>query len=843
MKQNEKFSKKDMRLAQEIKSLQEGFSSLSDEQLKAKFADVKLQYSNGKISEEKLLPIVYAIVCETAKRTTNMNPYLVQVMGAISLNNGNVASMATGEGKTLSSTMPAVLNTITHKCVHIATANEYLAKRDAEEMSAIYNFLGLSVGVVYSDQPINEKRKAYSCDITYGTGSEFGFDYLRDKIAMSKKELSGQRFGFAIVDEVDSILIDDATNPLIISQQTQTDENIYKQADAFVRSLDENDFIYDPKTKQIHLDETGYNKAEKVFNIDFVSGKNFDMVFYINNALKAHYVLRNNVDYKVDNDKIVLIDSNTGRVMQGREYSGELNQALQAKENVTILPPTLVKAQTTYPNYFSKYQKISGMTGTALEAESEFKKYYNMLVDSIPTNKPRARVDEGMKVYIDKKSQLNAILAEVKKAQITGQPLLIGTITIEQSEEIAKILRANNFSCNVLNANTTHEAEIISQAGKKGQITICTNVAGRGTDIKLGGDAKKLTISALAKQNITLTQEEQNIVFANQFNSTDENLQLARQTYLSLQKQCKEEKSYVNSIGGLRVISTTLSENQRAKDQLIGRSGRQGDNGSSVVIVSIDDEILTRYYADEHDSLKSELFSDADSNGLIKDKKLEKILTRAEQLTSYVAKDNRSMNIKFDNILESIRKQVYKERDVLLSSNRLTDYIEANTRYCVEKIINKYDDVNEINRRLKNKFGKLSPIIPYVCDDKEKMIDKITARLMQNRMLVLDTINTSEQNRPFLNNLLKGEKQALINGLDSSWSKLLSKVDEIKQDCFLKAYSQTDPYQEFAISSKDEFKSIMHKAKLASVEEIFNSLNQVATNLKLFAENQDELEH
>lgn len=814
--------------AKQIKDLQATFANFSDEQLKQAFNQLRQDYQDKKITNEQLIDPVYAIVCETAKRVLQKDPYIVQVMGAICLNSGDVAAMATGEGKTLASTMPAVLNAITHKSVHIATANEYLAKRDFDEMRRVYNFLGLSVGVVYSGQDIPEKQQAYSCDITYGTGSEFGFDYLRDKLVTSDKYLSNQRHGFAIVDEVDSILIDEATIPMIISEKLETPVKYYNLADNFVKGLSPQDYEIDSKTNSIHLSDSGIEKIEKELNVDFKTGKNFNLLFYVNNALTAHYILKNNVDYKVEDGKILLIDRHSGRIMEGREYSNQLQQAIQTKENVPIQIPTKTKASISFQKYYTKYKKLSGMTGTTQNTEDEFFKIYNMFVYKIPTNKPCARKDEDMQIYVDKEKQHMAILAEIKEAQRTGRPILIGTTTIEQSEELAKLLKDNNIPCNVLNANTKKEADIVSCAGMLNQVTIATNVAGRGTDIKLGGDPEKLTLMHLERQNIFLNPKEQAIVFARNFDSPDMKLAYARNLFLDITQKCKQQKQVVNSLGGLRVIATTLSENQRIKNQLIGRSGRQGDNGSSIVMVSLDDTILNRFLGEEIEEIKKEYYKNMRHDGLLNDRMLTKLLTRAETLCNSLNEQYRDTNIKFENILDPIRTQVYKTRTELLKSRKITENIQNYIYYVVKNKLDSTNNVDKINEYLKDQFKSFAPTINQsMLSKKDILAQKITEKIIENRKNLLDKINSNPYNKKYLNQILLREKNTILKNLDFYWAEFLNSVEQLQQQAFLQAYAQKDPFTEFLFSSANKFEEIADSVKESSTKEIFEFLEYI----------------
>ncbi|HLR72424.1 MAG TPA: preprotein translocase subunit SecA, partial [Pseudogracilibacillus sp.] len=519
----------------QIESLEEKYEAFSDKELKAMTDEFKNRYKNGE-SIDDLLVEAYAVVREAAKRVLNMRPFPVQLVGATVLHKGNIAEMKTGEGKTLSSTMPAYLNALTEKGVHIITVNEYLAERDATEMGVLYEFLGLTVGLNISGMTKEEKKEAYECDITYGTNNEFGFDYLRDNMVLYKEQMVQRDLNYAIIDEVDSILIDEARTPLIISGSAQKSVNLYQQANSFVTTLNrETDYTYDEKTKGVQLTEEGINKAEKYFNIENLFDlNNVSLTHHINQALKAHVSMHRDTDYVIEEGEVVIVDQFTGRLMKGRRYSDGLHQAIEAKERLQIQNESMTLASITFQNYFRMYNKLAGMTGTAKTEEEEFRNIYNMDVIAIPTNKKIIREDHPDMIYKSMDGKFRAVVNEIKERYEAGQPVLVGTVAVETSEHISDLLKKERVKHDVLNAkNHYREAEIIEKAGQKGSVTIATNMAGRGTDIKLGEGVKEL--------------------------------------------------------GGLAVIGTERHESRRIDNQLRGRSGRQGDPGVSQFYLSMED--------------------------------------------------------------------------------------------------------------------------------------------------------------------------------------------------------------------------------------------------------------
>ncbi|MBS7403875.1 MAG: preprotein translocase subunit SecA, partial [Eubacteriales bacterium] len=577
--------KKLMKIADKVIALEDEYKNKTNEELQAKTRELQSRAQNGENLND-LLPEAFANVREAAARVLNMRHFYVQILGGIALHQGRIAEMATGEGKTLVSTLPAYLNALTGKGVHVVTVNEYLAERDAQWMGKIHKFLGLTVGVALSGMDEKAKKAAYDCDITYCTNNEAGFDYLRDNMVVRKEDKVQRGHNFAIVDEVDSILIDEARTPLIISGRGMKSSDSYYTAQRFAKNLREgDDFEIDIKTKAINLTEQGVSKAERFFSVSNLSDvDNIELNHYINNALKANFIMVRDENYIVKNGEILIVDEFTGRIMKGRRYSDGLHQAIEAKEGVTIKNENKTLATITFQNYFRLYKKLSGMTGTAKTEEGEFVGIYNLDVIQIPSNKPNMRYDAPDIIYTGVPGKIKGILQDVKERHELGQPILIGTITIDKSEEISKELKRAGIKHNVLNAkNHEQESEIIAQAGRKGSVTIATNMAGRGTDILLGGNPEFMALKKLRDENFT----EEQISYATSFIESDnEDLRKAREEYLKFYNEFKaitdKEKEEVISLGGLHIIGTERHESRRIDNQLRGRAGRQGDPGSSV---------------------------------------------------------------------------------------------------------------------------------------------------------------------------------------------------------------------------------------------------------------------
>ena len=595
-------------MSDKVLALEEKYKAMSDEQLKGMTAELKDRLKNGETLDD-ILYDAFAVVREAAWRVLNMRHYKVQVMGGICLHQGRVAEMKTGEGKTLVATLPAYLNALTGEGVHIVTVNDYLAKRDAEWMGKIYKFLNLTVGVVVPGMEDDEKRKAYACDILYGTNNELGFDYLRDNLKSRINQMVQRELVFAIVDEVDSILIDEARTPLIISGRGQESSEKYISANRFVKTLKlDEDFTIDIKEKSVQITESGSAKAERFFGLNNLADiENADLNHHIQQALKAHYIFKKDNDYIVNDGEVIIVDEFTGRLMIGRRYSDGLHQAIEAKENVKIRNENKTYATITFQNYFRIYKKLSGMTGTAKTEEEEFRSIYGLDVLEIPTNKPVVRKDMNDVIYSTEKGKMNAIVEEIARRHEKGQPVLIGTVTVEKSEEISKLLLKKRVKHNVLNAkNHAKEADIVAQAGRLGAVTIATNMAGRGTDILLGGNPEFLAKRKLREEGV----DPEDIEVATSFVSdVPDNIKEIRahywDVYNEFKKQTDAEKEKVIAAGGLHILGTERHESRRIDNQLRGRSGRQGDAGSSQFFISLEDDLIKRFGGERLQSVYS----------------------------------------------------------------------------------------------------------------------------------------------------------------------------------------------------------------------------------------------
>ena len=610
---SEKEVKRIKPIVEKINELEEETSKLTDEQLRAKTNEFKKQLEEGKTLDD-ILPEAFAVVREASKRVLGMRHFDVQLIGGIILHQGRIAEMKTGEGKTLVATLPVYLNALTGKGVHVITVNDYLAKRDSEWMGKLYKFLGLSVGLVIAGMKPNEKQKAYACDITYGTNNEFGFDYLRDNMVIYKDQLVQRGLNYAIVDEIDSILIDEARTPLIISGRANESSEMYKKANDFVKRLtpkviveedvkdeeqaednEKYDYIVDLKAKSASLTQKGIKKAEETFKLEnFNDIENSTLVHHVNQALRAHGVMKRDIDYIVKDGEVLIVDEFTGRIMYGRRYNNGLHQAIEAKEGVKIADESKTLATITFQNYFRMYDKLSGMTGTAMTEEAEFEEIYNLDVISIPTNKPMIRKDQNDVIYKNENAKFNAIVQSIKESHEKGQPVLVGTVSIEKSEKLSRILKKEGIKHEVLNAKFHEkEAEIVAQAGKFGAVTIATNMAGRGTDIMLGGNSEYLAKQEMKKNKVPENLIEESNTY---YETDDQDILRAREEFQRLEKkfdeEIKEEKEKVIAAGGLKIIGTERHESRRIDNQLRGRSGRQGDPGESKFYIGLDDDLM-----------------------------------------------------------------------------------------------------------------------------------------------------------------------------------------------------------------------------------------------------------
>ncbi|QED49587.1 preprotein translocase subunit SecA [Cytobacillus dafuensis] len=759
--QNKRELKRLTKIAEQVEALASDMEKLSDEDLRAKTEEFKARYQKGE-SLDDLLVESFAVVREGARRVLGLYPYPVQIMGGASLHDGNISEMKTGEGKTLTSTMPVYLNALSGKGVHVVTVNEYLASRDANEMGQLYEFLGLTVGLNLNGLNKEEKQAAYAADVTYSTNNELGFDYLRDNMVLYKEQKVQRPLFYAVIDEVDSILIDEARTPLIISGTAQKSTSLYIQANAFVRTLKkEEDFTYDEKTKGVQLTEEGMTKAERAFGIENL----FDITHvslnhHITQALKANSSMHLDVDYVVQDGEIVIVDQFTGRLMKGRRYSDGLHQAIEAKEGLDIQNESMTLATITFQNYFRMYEKLSGMTGTAKTEEEEFRNIYNMYVVVIPTNRSIARDDRADLIYSSIDGKFRAVVEDIAERHQKGQPVLVGTVAIETSEVISKYLTKKGIRHNVLNAkNHGREAEIIADAGEQGSVTIATNMAGRGTDIKLGEGVKEL--------------------------------------------------------GGLAVIGTERHESRRIDNQLRGRSGRQGDPGITQFYLSMEDELMRRFGSDNMKSMMDRL--GMDDSQPIQSKMVSKAVESAQKRVEGNNFDARKQLLSYDDVLRQQREILYTQRNEVLESENLREIVENMITTTIERNVAGFAPNNgdEEEWNLQGLIDYVNGNLLHEGDitidqlrgkDSEEIVEVIFAKVKE-RYDEKEEVLQSEQMREF-------EKVIVLRAVDSKWIDHIDAMDQLRQGIHLRAYGQIDPLREY---QQEGFAMFEHM--IAAIEE------------------------
>jgi preprotein translocase subunit SecA len=742
--QNKRDIKKLAKIADKIELLADETAALSDEQLKGKTEEFKARFQKGETLDD-LLVEAFAVVREAAKRVLGLYPYHVQLMGGASLHDGNISEMKTGEGKTLTATMPVYLNALSGKGVHVVTVNEYLATRDAAEMGQLYNFLGLTVGLNLNGLSREDKQAAYSADITYGTNNEFGFDYLRDNMVLYHEQKVQKPLYYAVIDEVDSILIDEARTPLIISGSAQKSTQLYVRANIFVSSLKpEKDYTYDEKTKGVQLTEEGMSKAERVFQIEnLFDVSNVAINHHITQALKAHASMHKDIDYVVQDGEIVIVDQFTGRLMKGRRYSDGLHQAIEAKENLEIQNESMTLATITFQNYFRMYEKLAGMTGTAKTEEEEFRNIYNMNVVVIPTNRDIVRDDRPDLIYASMDGKFRAVVEDIADRHKKGQPVLVGTVAIETSEIISKYLTKKGIPHNVLNAkNHEREAEIIATAGEQGSVTIATNMAGRGTDIKLGEGVKEL--------------------------------------------------------GGLSVIGTERHESRRIDNQLRGRSGRQGDPGVTQFYLSMEDELMRRFGSDNMKNMMARL--GMDDSQPIQSKMVSRAVESAQKRVEGNNFDSRKQLLQYDDVLRQQREIIYSQRNEVLTSENLRSIVEKMIKSSLERNVQAHTPDNA-----DRESWDLQTIVDYVngnllnegdvevADLRGKESDEIVEFIFTKVLQSYDEKEeklSPEQMREF-------EKVIVLRAVDSKWIDHIDQMDQLRQGIHLRAYGQIDPLREY----------------------------------------------
>mgnify|MGYP004511714583 FL=1 len=830
---SEKEVKRVMPTVEKINSLEPEMEKLSDKELADKTNYFKEQLANGKTLDD-ILPEAFAVVREASKRVLGMRHFDVQLIGGIILHQGRISEMKTGEGKTLVATLPVYLNALTGKGVHVVTVNEYLAKRDSDWMGKVYRFLGLSVGLILSRMDPVAKRQAYNADVTYGTNSEYGFDYLRDNMVIRKEDMVQRGLNYAIVDEIDSILIDEARTPLIISGRANKSSDLYKKADSFVRKLtpkviieedtrdvdqaedNENyDYIVDLKAKSATLTQKGTKKAESFFGVENLNDlENSDLVHNINQALHAHGVKKKDIDYIVKDGEVLIVDEFTGRIMYGRRYSDGLHQAIEAKENVKIADESKTLATITYQNYFRMYEKLSGMTGTAMTEESEFKEIYNLDVIEIPTNKPLIRKDLTDIIYKNEAAKYRAIIADIKEAHSKGQPILVGTVSIDKSEKLSKLLDKEGLKHEVLNAkNHEKEAEIIAQAGKFNAITIATNMAGRGTDIMLGGNSEYLAKQEMRK----LKYSEDLIVQATAFNETkDEEILEARKKFKELEekydKEIKEEKEKVIAAGGLKIIGTERHESRRIDNQLRGRSGRQGDPGETRFYLALDDNLLKIFGGD----MITNIF---ERGNLPEDLPIEVKLVAKTIETAQSKVEGRNFSIRkhilsYDDVMNVQRDIIYSERRKVLDGEDIRDNIISMLNESVEMFVETYRpeiEDNSINREtLANEIFANFVITDVAALKEEKIHVKELLEELQEKVLAAYEQKEASIGEP----IRELERVVLLKVVDNKWMDHIDNMDELKNGIGLRAYGQKDPVVQYRIEGGEMFDEMIAQIKL-----------------------------
>jgi len=833
-------------IMEEVLSLDSEMAAKTDAELTGMTDIFKQRLANGETLDD-ILPEAFAVCREASSRVLGMKHFPVQIIGGIVLHQGRIAEMKTGEGKTLVATLPAYLNALSGKGVHIVTVNDYLAKRDSEWMGKLYNFLGLSVGLIIHDMDNEQRRAAYNADITYGTNNEMGFDYLRDNMVIYK-ELKVQRgHSYAIVDEVDSILVDEARTPLIISGVGDKSTALYEQADLFAKTLKckrvvetdskeeaeevytDVDYVVDEKAKTAVLTPDGVKKAEKAFGIENLTDpENMTLSHHINQAIKAHGIMRRDKDYVVKDGQVIIVDEFTGRLMFGRRYSDGLHQAIEAKEHVKVENESKTLATITFQNFFRLYSKLSGMTGTALTEETEFQEIYNLDVVVIPTNKPMIRQDLPDVIYKTEQAKFNAVIGEVEKAHAVGQPVLIGTVSIEKSEQLSGMLKRKGIKHNVLNAKMHEkEAEIVAQAGKKGAVTIATNMAGRGTDIVLGGNAEFMAKKEMEAMGFTPELIVQATGFAE---TSDEEIINARNTFRTLNNKYKAEiepeQADVLAAGGLYIIGTERHESRRIDNQLRGRAGRQGDAGKSRFFLSLEDELMRLFAADKISRIM-------DMVGFEEDEAIESKIVSNSIETAQSRVEGRNFNIRkhvlnYDDVNNQQREMIYKQRNDVLDGVDLRATVVKMMSSVIENIIMLNTGGNQhaeewqwdaIRLQLTDSFGEFADG-QLEFDDHE--IDRMTVESLTDDLLEVVEEKYKAQEELFGDNIREVERVILLRAVDAKWMDHIDSMEQLRHGINLRAYAQRDPVVEYKFEAMDMFDEMIMNIKEETVKMLFH---------------------
>ena len=826
-------------LVKKVLALEDTYRKMSEEELRSQTAVLKERLANGETLDD-ILPEAFAACREACDRVLDMRPYPVQVIGGIILHQGRIAEMKTGEGKTLVETLPAYLNALSGKGVHIVTVNDYLAKRDSEWMGKVFSYMGLSVGLVIHGVENDDRREAYASDITYGTNNEFGFDYLRDNMVTYKENRVQRGFNYAIVDEVDSILIDEARTPLIISGRGDKSTDLYQKADRFVRTLtaikvkehddkeetdDVNaDYIIDEKANTATLTPRGAEKAEKYFNVENINdADNMTLLHHINQAIKAHGVMKRDVDYVVKDGEVIIVDEFTGRLMLGRRYNDGLHQAIEAKEGVTVARENRTLATITFQNYFRMYHKLSGMTGTAMTEADEFREIYGLDVVEIPTNKPVIREDMPDVVYKTEAAKFRAVIDEIVDAHAKNQPVLVGTISIEKSEILSNMLKKRGIPHNVLNAkHHDREAEIVAQAGMPGAVTIATNMAGRGTDIMLGGNAEFLAKAEMRKQGY---DEEMINAATAYFETGAEDILAARALYRELYKKFKEEiapkAEEVRNAGGLYIIGTERHESRRIDNQLRGRAGRQGDPGKTRFYVSLEDDLMRLFGGERLQSLMTTLKIDEDMP--IDAKLISSSIESAQRKVEGRNFEMRKNVLKFDDVMNKQREIIYGQRSKVLEGEDLKSEIAKMRAESVEKTADIYlaADEDKENWNLNGLRDYYSGWLltdgdlRFDKDEFEKLKKEDVVRIIRDRMEERYAAREKEFGEETMREL---ERVALLRNVDLKWMDHIDDMSDLKQGIYLRGYGQHDPVVEYRIEGFEMFDSMIEAIREDTVK-------------------------
>ena len=833
-------------IVDKIEAIEEDLKKLSDDELRAKTDEFKNRLKSGETLDD-ILPEAFATVAEASSRVLGMRHFRVQLIGGIIIHQGRIAEMKTGEGKTLVATLPVYLNALEGKGVHVVTVNDYLAKRDSIWMGKLYNFLGLTVGLVIPNMSPDEKRKAYNSDITYGTNNEFGFDYLRDNMTMDKESMVQRELNYAIVDEIDSILIDEARTPLIISGNVNKQSDLYKQANSFARGLkarkvvekndkefdetdEDYDYIVDLKAHTVALTNTGTKKAEKYFGIESLSDvSNLAISHHINQALRAYGLMTRDKDYIVRDGKVLIVDEFTGRIMDGRRYSDGLHQAIEAKEGVTIANESQTLATITFQNYFRLYHKLAGMTGTAKTEEEEFKGIYKLDIVEIPTNKPVIRKDYNDVVYKTQAAKFNAIVNEVEECYNNGQPVLVGTVSIDKSEILSNLLKKKKIPHQVLNAKFHEkEAEIIAQAGKYKAVTIATNMAGRGTDIMLGGNLEFIVRSELAKKGYT--PEEIELAITPIHNDNPRVIE-AKKDMKEIEDKYKpeiqKEKEKVIVAGGLRIIGSERHESRRIDNQLRGRSGRQGDPGASRFYIAMDDDLMKLFGSDKMTKV-------IDALGIPDDMPIEQKMLTSTIESAQKKVEGRNYTIRknvleYDDVMNQQREIIYSQRREVIESDNVYDIVKKLYAGIISSIVKEYFtsadsitsiDYNAVNAVLRNLFGEDNIIKQEDIKslDEEDMTELLTQKIddiYQMRVEEAKKLNIEAE-------FNKIAKYLVLNTVNQKWMDHIDAITALKEGIGLRAYAQTNPLEAYKIESFNMFEELVKSIREESVKAVFS---------------------